>query len=62
MGWMVQGLNPGGDEVSRTLPDWQWGPHSHLFCMGAGSSPGVKRPGRSINHPLPPRTKVKERV
>ena len=62
MGWMVQGSNPGGDEVSRTRPDCQRGPHSRLLCMGAGSSPGVKQPGRSINHSLPPTAKVKERV
>jgi hypothetical protein len=62
MGWMVRGSNPGGDEVSRTCPDWQWGSSSHLFCMGGGSSAEVKRPGHSINHTLPPRAGVKERV
>jgi hypothetical protein len=30
--------------------------------MGVGSSPGVKQPGRSINHSLPPTADVKERV
>jgi len=30
--------------------------------MGTGSFPGVKRPGRGVDHPLPSRTEVKERV
>jgi hypothetical protein len=30
--------------------------------MGTGSFPGVKWPGRGVEHPPPPRVEVKERV
>jgi len=30
--------------------------------MGTGSFPGVKRPGRGVDHPLSSRAEVKERV
>jgi len=30
--------------------------------MGTGSFPGVKRPGRGVEHPLPSNVEVKERV
>jgi len=30
--------------------------------MGTGSSPGVKRPGRGVDHPPPSSAEVKERV
>jgi len=30
--------------------------------MGTGSFPGVKRPGRAVDHPLPSSAEVKERV
>jgi len=30
--------------------------------MDTGFFPGVKRPGRGVDHPLPPSVKVKERV
>jgi len=30
--------------------------------MGTGSSPGVKRPGRGVDHPPPASGEVKERV
>ena len=30
--------------------------------MGTGSFPGVKRPGRGVNHPPPSSTEVKEGV
>ena len=29
--WMVQGSNPGGDEIFRTFPDQPWGPPSLLY-------------------------------
>jgi len=32
------------------------------YTMGAGSLPGVKRPGRGIDHPPPSTAEVKERV
>jgi len=42
----------------------QTGPGAHpaSYTMGSGSFPGVKRPERGVNHPPPPRAKVKERV
>jgi hypothetical protein len=32
------------------------------LAMGTGSCPGVKRPGRGVNHPPPPNAEVKERL
>jgi len=56
MGWTVRGSNPGWGEFFRTRPDRaahppiQWVP---------SLSPGVKRPGRGVDHPphLAPRLK-----
>jgi len=36
--------------------------HPACYTMGARSFPGVKRPGRGIEYPLPLSAKVKERV
>ena len=38
------------------------GAHPASYKMGTGSFPGVKRPGRGIDHPPPSITEVKERV
>jgi len=42
----------------------QTGPGAHpASCtMGTVSFPGVKRPGRGVDNPLPSRSEVKERV
>jgi len=32
------------------------------YTMGTGSFPGVKRPGRGVDHPSPSSAEVKERV
>ena len=42
----------------------QTGPGAHptSYTMGIGSSPGVKRPGRSVDHPRPSSTEVEGRV
>ena len=32
------------------------------YTMGTGSFPGVKRPGRGVQHPPPSSAKVKEKV
>jgi len=43
----------------------QTGPGAHppSYTMGTGSFPGVKRPGRDVDHPPPPsNVEVKERV
>jgi hypothetical protein len=62
MGWMVRGLNPGGDNICCTRPEWPWDPPS-LQKNGYRLSPGVKRPGRGLEHPPPQSSaEVKERV
>ena len=38
------------------------GAHPYSYTMGTGSFPGVKRPGRGIDHPNPSSAEVKERV
>ena len=38
------------------------GAHPASYTMGTGSFPGVKRPGRGIDHPPPSSAEVKERV
>jgi len=37
------------------------GAHPASYTMGTGSFPGVKRPGRGVDHPLPSSAEVKER-
>jgi hypothetical protein len=36
--------------------------HPASYTVGTGSFPGVKKPGRGVDHPLPPSAEVKERV
>ena len=38
------------------------GAHPAFYTMGTGSFPGVKRPGRGVDHPPPSSAEVKERV
>ena len=38
------------------------GAHPASYTMGTGSFPGVKRPGRGVDHPSPSSTEVKERI
>jgi hypothetical protein len=38
------------------------GAHPSSYTIGTGSLPGVKRPGRGINHPPPADAEIKERV
>jgi len=42
----------------------QTGPGAHPACykMGTGAFPGVKRPARGADHPLPSSAEVEERV
>ena len=58
-GLEVRGSNPGGGEIFRSRPDWPWGPPSLLYNGYKVSFPGVKRPGRGVDHPplLTPRLK-----
>jgi hypothetical protein len=41
----------GGGEIFRTRPDRPWGPTSHLYNGYRVFFPGVKRPGRGVDHP-----------
>jgi len=36
--------------------------YSAFYTMGTGSFPGVKRPGRGVDHPPAPSAEIKERV
>ena len=38
------------------------GAHPPSYTMGTGSFPGVKRPGRGVDHPPPSGSEVKETV
>ena len=61
MGWTVRGSNPGGGKIFRICSDWPWC-HPAVYTVGTVLFPGVKRPGRGLNHPPPSSAKVKERV
>ena len=50
-GWTVRGSNPRGGEIFLTSLDRPWGPPSLLYS-GYRLFPGVKRPGRGVDHPL----------
>ena len=49
---------------ARFSAPFQTGPGAHQasYTMGTGSFPGVKRPGRVVNHSPPSSAEVKERV
>ena len=51
-----------GGEIFRTCPHRPWGPPRLLYNKHRVSFPGVKRPGRSVDHPPPSSAEVKERV
>jgi len=50
--------------ASRFSAPVQTGPGAHpaSYTMGTVSFPGVKRPGRGVDHPLPASAEVKERI
>jgi len=58
------GLNPGGGggEIFPTRPYRPWGPPNLLYNGYRISFPGVKRPGRGVDHSPLTRAEVKERV
>jgi hypothetical protein len=60
--WTVRGSNPGGCEIFRTRPHRSWGSPSLLYNGYRVSFPGVKRPGRGVDHPPPSSAEVHERV
>jgi hypothetical protein len=47
--------------ITGSRPDLSWGPSSLLY-NGTGSFPRVKQPGPGVDHPLPSRAEVKEKV
>jgi hypothetical protein len=52
----------GGGEIFRTRPDQPWGPPTLLYNEYRVSFPGVKWPGRGVDHPPSSSAEVKERV
>jgi hypothetical protein len=54
--------NPGGGDIFRTGPEGPWGPPSLLYNGHRVCFPGVKQPGRDVNHIPPSNDEVKERV
>jgi hypothetical protein len=58
-GWTVRGSNP---EETRFSAPVQTGPEAQpaSYTMGTGSFPGVKRPGRRVDHPPPSSAEVKK--
>ena len=61
-GCAVRGSNAGGSKLFRTCPDRPWGPPGCLYNRYRVSFPGVKWPGRGVDHPLPSTAEDKERV
>ena len=53
---------PFGGEIFHARPDRPWGPPSLLYKEYRVSFPGVKRPRRGVDHPLPSSADFKERV
>ena len=51
-----------GGEISRSCPDRPCGPPTLLHNGYRVTYPGVKRPGRGVDHPQPSNADVKERV
>jgi len=49
------------EEIFRSRLDRLWA-HPSSITMATGSFPGVKRPGRGVDHPPPSGAEVKERV
>ena len=61
-GWTFRGSNPGGGARFSAPIHTDPGAHPAFYTMGTGSFPGVKRPGRGVDHPSPSSAEVKERV
>jgi hypothetical protein len=53
-----------GDRIPVEARSVQTGPGAHpvFYTMGNGSLPGVKRPGRGVDHLLASSAEVKDRV
>jgi hypothetical protein len=60
--WTARGSNPSGGVIFRTRPDWPWGPPSPLYIGYPVPFPGIKRPGRGVDHPTLSSAQVNESV
>jgi hypothetical protein len=56
----VRGSNAGGDEIFRTCPDRPRSPPSLPYNAYRVSFPGVKRPGRGVDHLPHPAPRLKK--
>jgi hypothetical protein len=61
-GWTVRGSKPDGGTKFSAPVKTGLGAHPASYTMGTGSLPGVKRPGRGVDHPPPSSAEVKESV
>ena len=61
--WKIRGSNPGWGGA-RFPAHFQTGPWAHTAysTMGTGSFPGLKRPGRGVDHQPPSSAEVNEVV
>jgi hypothetical protein len=57
-----QGIESQWGEIFSTRPDWPWDPPNLLHNRYRVSSPGVKQPGRGVDHPPLSSAEVKEGV
>jgi len=62
MGLTVRGSNPGGGTRFSTSIQIDYGAHPASYTMGTGSFPGVRRPGRGVDHPPTSSSEAKEIV
>jgi hypothetical protein len=58
----VRGSNPGGGGIFFAPVQTGPGAHPASYSVGIGFFPGVKRPGRDVDHISPPSSEGKERV
>jgi hypothetical protein len=60
-GWTVRESNPAGARFSAPIQNGS-GAHPVSYIMDTGSFPGVKRPGRDVDHPPQSNAEVKEEL
>jgi hypothetical protein len=59
-GWRGRGSNPGEGGARFSAPvQTDHGDYPASYTMGIAPLPGVKRPGRGVDHPPPSRAEVK---